>query len=70
MEVARRIARRAPAGRLRAASTVRCRRAGASAKRCRPVVDPIGTLPELLRKLEAAYRDESPRTRYPPAHFQ
>ena len=39
------------------------------AKRCRPVVDPIGTLPELLRKLEAAYREEPPRARFPPAHF-
>ncbi len=41
----------------------------AMAKRCRPVVDPIGTLPELLRKMEAAYREEPPRARYPEAHF-
>ena len=42
----------------------------ATAKRCRPVVDPIGTLPELLRKLEAAYKDEPPRNRFPEPHFR
>mmetsp|Transcript_35637 Transcript_35637/g.87671 ORF Transcript_35637/g.87671 Transcript_35637/m.87671 type:complete len:207 (+) Transcript_35637:119-739(+) len=41
-----------------------------AAKKCRPVVDPIGGLPELLQKLDKANKDDNPRNRYPEKHFQ
>ncbi|EKX45897.1 hypothetical protein GUITHDRAFT_152598 [Guillardia theta CCMP2712] len=42
----------------------------AVAKRLRPVIDPIGTLPELLKKIEKANKLKSPKERFPIAHFE
>ncbi len=35
----------------------------------RPVIDPIGGLPELLSKIEKLYEHQPPSTIYPPEHF-
>mmetsp|Transcript_33927 Transcript_33927/g.66215 ORF Transcript_33927/g.66215 Transcript_33927/m.66215 type:complete len:129 (+) Transcript_33927:250-636(+) len=40
-----------------------------TAKKLRPVIDPIGGLPELLGKIEKAYKDQPPNTLHPQEHF-
>ena len=41
----------------------------AAAKKCRPVIDPIGGLPELLAKIHKLYEERPPNTLYPQEHF-
>uniref|UniRef100_A0A6U5B349 protein-tyrosine-phosphatase n=1 Tax=Hemiselmis andersenii TaxID=464988 RepID=A0A6U5B349_HEMAN len=42
----------------------------AAAKKLRPVIDPIGGLPELLAKIEKLYQTHPPNTLFPIEHFQ
>mmetsp|Transcript_14865 Transcript_14865/g.29846 ORF Transcript_14865/g.29846 Transcript_14865/m.29846 type:complete len:211 (+) Transcript_14865:3-635(+) len=42
----------------------------ALAKRLRPIIDPIGSLPELLKKAEEANRANPARERFPIKHFE